>query len=101
MITYTEERAIPMTINSTNLNDTTLSPRHFVEGYYHVYNLVYGHAPQIRYVGNQWYEVNNELVHRTDLMTETARLHLLAREKQRRNTDKSMISRLISKLRGL
>lgn len=88
-------------MNAENAVDVTLTPHHIVEGYWHVYKLVYGQHPKVRYVGNQWYEVNNELVHRTDLMTETARLHILAREKQRQRTDKSMVSRLIARLRGL
>ena len=65
------------------------------------YNLVYRKCPSVRYMGNQWYQVNSEVVHRSDLINETARLKGLARQQRAQFADKGVVARLIAKLRGL
>lgn len=83
-------------------DDSTLPPRYIVEHYRKAYHTVNRRDPMIRYMGNHWYYVNGETVHRKTLLDEIANL----RERSQHQTlmrggDKSLIQRLIDKLRHL
>ena len=84
------------------VDDPTLPPRYVVENYRRAYAVVNGREPFVRYMGNHWYNVNGETVHRSTLMEEIARLR---NQSQRRinvgKTEKSVIQRLIARLRSL
>jgi hypothetical protein len=82
-------------------DDPTLPPRYIVEDYRQAYKRVNKREPQCRYIGNHWYNVNGETVHRAELMNEIARLRDLAQRATLMHTDRSMISRLIARLRAL
>lgn len=83
--------------------DSTLPPRYLVEYYRKAYRNVHGREPAIRYMGNHWYSVDGETVHRATLIQETVRLREYY-EQMRKPTlraDKSVIQRLIARLRSL
>jgi hypothetical protein len=80
---------------------TTLTPQGIVDGFSQAYQQVYKKCPTVRYMGNAWYQVNGELLHRAFMLQETARLHDLARQQRAHTADRSVISRLIAKLRGM
>ena len=84
------------------VDDPTLPPRYVVENYRRAYAVVNGREPFVRYMGNHWYNVNGETVHRSTLMEEIARLR---NQSQRRinvgKTEKSVIQRLIARLRSI
>jgi hypothetical protein len=83
-------------------DDPTLPPRYVVENYRRAYTVINGREPFVRYMGNHWYNVNGETVHRSTLMEEIARLRNLSqRQTIVANTDKSVIHRLIARLRSL
>jgi hypothetical protein len=81
-------------------DDPSIPPRYIVEGYRQAYRRIHDREPQCRYIGNHWYNVNGETVHRATLMDEIARLRGLARRPYVINADKSVVQRLIAKLRG-
>ena len=86
----------------TVADDPTLPPRYVVENYRRAYTTINGREPFVRYMGNHWYNVNGETVHRTTLMQEIARL----RNQSQRSiniakAEKSVIQRLIARLRSL
>jgi len=83
-------------------DDPTLPPRYVVENYRRAYTVINGREPFVRYMGNHWYNVNGETVHRSTLMEEIARLRNLSqRQTITSKTDKSVIHRLIARLRSL
>ncbi|MEO8395346.1 MAG: hypothetical protein ABI700_20290 [Chloroflexota bacterium] len=83
-------------------DDPTLPPRYVVENYRRAYTVINGREPFVRYMGNHWYNVNGETVHRSTLMEEIARLRTLSqRQTIVANTDKGVIHRLIARLRSL
>ncbi len=83
-------------------DDPTLPPRYVVENYRRAYTVVNGREPFVRYMGNHWYNVNGETVHRSTLMEEIARLRNMSqRQHVATKTDKSVIHRLIARLRNL
>jgi hypothetical protein len=86
---------------AVQLEDRTSNPQYLVEDFQNVYRILYGCQPNVRYVGNQWYMVNSEFVHRTALLHETDRLRTLARKQRAQRNDRSTISRVIARLRGL
>ena len=83
-------------------DDPTLPPRYVCENYRRAYKGVNGREPTVRYMGNHWYNVNGEIVYRSTLMEEISRLRKLAqRQNVRALADKSVIQRLIARLRSL
>lgn len=72
-----------------------------LEDYARTFKLVHGQYPRVGYLSNQWFRVNGETVHRLTLMNEIERLRHLAQRKHIHSTDKGLVNRLISKLRGL
>ena len=80
-------------------SDATLAPKHILENYRRAYKQVHGKEPHITHVFAEWYQVNGETVHRITLFGEITRLRALVQQ-QRLSTDKSIVQRLIAKLRG-
>jgi hypothetical protein len=81
-------------------NDATLTSQSIVESYRHAYRKVYGREPQIMHIFAEWYQVNGEMVHRVALLGEITRLLELHKQQRIQKTDKSIIHRLIAKLRA-
>ncbi len=81
--------------------DATLTPQIIAESYERIYREVNGVPPTIRHVGGQWYYVNGETVHRSALIMEITRLQEMAEIQRRTRTDRSVIQRLISRLRRI
>lgn len=82
-------------------DDPTLPPRYVVDSYRRAYESVHGRQPAVRYMGNHWYSVNGETVHRITLMEEINRLGVLTQKQRTMRTDKNVIQRLIGRLRSL
>jgi hypothetical protein len=82
-------------------NDPTLPPRYVVDTYRRAYETVHGRQPAVRYMGNHWYSVNGETVHRITLMEEIDRLSHLSQKQRIVSADKTIIQRLIARLRNL
>ncbi len=78
----------------------TLSPNEIVEHYQRAYKQVHGREPQVIHMFAEWYQVNGETVHRLTLFGEISRLRSLAQQQRLAKTDKSVVQRLIAKLRG-
>ena len=81
--------------------DVTLTPQIIAESYERIYLEVNGVPATIRHVGGQWYYVNGETVHRFTLITEISRLQEVAEHQRRERADRSMIHRLIARLRRI
>lgn len=80
----------------------TLTPKVLIDGYERAFARVYGRPPSIQHVGGQWYYVNGETVHRLALIAEIGRLREQAQRAPRyQPEDRSVIQRLIARLRGL
>jgi len=82
-------------------DDPTLPPRYVVENYRRAYSTVNGRDPFVRYMGNHWYYVNGETVHRLTLLEEVERLRAMPPKQPFRRTDRSIVQRLIDRLRAL
>jgi hypothetical protein len=79
--------------------NATLTPQVIADNFRRAFHKVNGREPQIRHLGGPWYYVNGETVHRVALMAEITRLRDLVRRPD--TADKSMIQRLIDKLRRI
>ena len=90
-----------MTMTLTAVHDPTLPPRYIVESYQRAFRSAHGRDPQVRYMGNHWYHVNGETVHRLTLIEEIGRLEQMERISQPPRMDKSIIQRLIARIRSL
>ena len=82
-------------------DDPTLPPRYIVEHFRKAYNGVHKREPMVRYMGNHWYYVNGETVHRSMLIEEIARLRELSQRQTLIRGDRSLIQKLIAKLRNM
>ena len=90
-----------------NDDATTLTPRSIVDAFQRAYRQVYGRDAQVVHMFAEWYQVNGETVHRVTLFGEISRLRGLAQyqqqqrqQKEKATADKSVIQRLIARLRG-
>jgi len=94
-------------------DSTTLTPKYIVDSFQSAYTQVYGREAQVVHMFAEWYTVNGETVHRMALFSETSRLRELARVQQvqqaaqeverprpKPTADRSMVQRLIARLRG-
>ncbi len=81
-------------------DDATLTAQSIIDDYRRAFKQVYGRDPLVMHVFAEWYQVNGETVHRVALFRETARLIDLYKHQRARKTDKSVIQRLIAKLRA-
>ncbi len=82
----------------------TLPTDEVLEDYWQVFVMVYAQEPKVHYLGNQWYQVNGEPVHRTIMIREIDRLRDLAQlqrmnQKRTQLKEKSAVQRLIDRLR--
>ncbi len=77
----------------------TISPNEIIEHYQRAYKQVNGQEPQVIHMFAEWYQVNGEMVHRLTLFGEISRLRSLAQQQRLAKTDKSIVQRLIAKLR--
>jgi hypothetical protein len=82
----------------------SLPPRFVVDSFREAYLTVHGREPAVRYMGNHWYNVNGETVHRATLMQEIISLREAVAQRPPPpppRSDKNVINRLIARLRGL
>jgi hypothetical protein len=86
---------------TTAVIDPTLPPRYVMDSYKRAFAGVHGREPVVRYMGNHWYHVNGETVHRLTLIEEISRLRELGQVVERPRPEKSLIQRLIAGLRRL
>lgn len=82
-------------------DDATLTPHSIVENYRRAYQQVHSREPYVNHLFAEWYQVNGETVHRVTLFGEISRLRSLAQQQRLAKTDKSLVQRLIAKLRGI
>lgn len=78
----------------------TLTPEIIIDALRRVYYLVYETDPDVHYVGNGWYRVNGEVVHRTTVFEEIDRLRDM-HEAHRTSKKAGLVRRLIARLRAL
>ena len=86
-----------------NYDGATLTPKHIVDAFQRAYRQVYGREAQVVHMFAEWYTVNGETVHRMTLFTEIARLSEIARlqaAQRKPPPDRTMVQRLIARLRG-
>lgn len=87
---------------NSDQQDVTLSPKSIMESFYHAYLAVHKQQPQIVHMFAEWYQVNGETVHRLTLLNEITRLRDLANQQRiSSKADRSIIQRLITRLRGV
>ena len=82
-------------------DNASLSPRALIETYTRDYRVINGRDPRVRYMGNHWFVVNGETVHRATLMEEIVRLRDMSQRQTLNHADKSVIKRLIARLKNL
>ncbi len=85
-------------------DSATLTPKDIIENFKQVYRMVYHNEAHVVHMFAEWYQVNGETVHRLTLFQETVRLNGLIKQQQQRKppaADRSVIHRLIAKLRGV
>jgi hypothetical protein len=86
-------------MGSRTTTSTRIKPEHVIMGYTRFYHEVYGRKPSVRHLGGNWYQVNGEIVFHRALILEIEHLRLIARKK--RQPEKSLVTRLINRLRNL
>jgi len=60
-------------------DDRTLTPRIILDTFADLYERVHGRKPSVRYMGNHWYSIDGETVHRDMLFREIERLNDLVK----------------------
>ncbi|MBZ0291667.1 MAG: hypothetical protein K8L99_03785 [Anaerolineae bacterium] len=95
MQTYTIEKT------SVPSHSDTLTPQLIIHNYIRAYYEVHGREPHVRHIGGQWYYLNGETVHRMAIFNEITHLRETAHYQRKVQTNKSIIQRLIVKLRGI
>jgi hypothetical protein len=89
-----------MTTLRRNTSEKELTHTEIIQNYARAYKLVNNREPHIMHLTAEWYRVNGEIVHRLTLLGEITRLRHLAQKQKMINADKSVIQRLIAKLRS-
>ncbi|MCC6615423.1 MAG: hypothetical protein IT320_18260 [Anaerolineae bacterium] len=86
----------------------TITARDVIESYVESYRTVYLRKPAMRYLGNGWYLVDDEIVHQAIIIQETGRLQQMIRQQMSKQLApeviqqrKSVVTRLIERLRRL
>jgi hypothetical protein len=100
------QKSIFMSVYETTL---TITSRDIIESYSESYRSVYLRKPSMRYLGNGWYLVDDEIVHQAIIIQETGRLQQIMRQQETRKTvnvevkqqKKGLVERLISRLRAI
>ncbi len=82
-------------------DDPTITPALVLDSYQRAYKHVHGRYPACRHQFGEWYYVNGETVHRRTLLTEITRLRSIAQKQRLAITDRTVLQRLIAKLRGM
>ena len=72
-----------------------------MDNYRRVYQKVHRREPRVVHLFDDWYQVNGETVHRLTLFREITRLSDLAQRQRVNMADKSIVQRLINRLRTL
>jgi hypothetical protein len=117
---YIIDSAIAMIIKKTNplvqnvrqmsvLDPTlTITSRDIIESYAESYRTINLRKPTMRYLGNGWYLVDDEIVHQAIIIQETGRLQQIIRQQSARNMTpeaaqerKGIVQRLIDRLRKM
>jgi hypothetical protein len=98
MMLFKIESVIRMTMTT---NSSTRSPEEVIAYYVYAYKNVYGREPKMRYLGNQWFRVDGEMVHYRTMVEQIDQLRALAKRKNLNTSSKGMVRRLIDKLRLL
>ncbi|HEX2906082.1 MAG TPA: hypothetical protein VHO69_04435 [Phototrophicaceae bacterium] len=83
------------------VSDPTVKPKQVMETFRRAYQTVHHREPLITHMFDDWYSVNGETVHRLTLFGEITRLRELAQKNNLLTSDKTVIQRLISRLRNL
>ncbi len=63
------------------------------------FHALHGRPPRIAHRSGDWYQVNGEICHRSTVEAEIERLRTLA--KNHRRMEKSVVKRLIARLRSM
>lgn len=92
---------VTRTMTRTGVDSTGIQAEQIASDYIHAFKLVHRQEPRVRYLSNQWFQVNGETVHRLTLIRETERLRDIAQAQRLQATDKGMLQRLIAKLRKM
>ena len=79
----------------------TLTPKQIVEHFQLAYRQAYGHEAQVSHMFAEWYQVNGEAVHRSTLFSEIGRLRTINQHRAPSRPDRTVLQRLISRLRGI
>jgi len=86
----------------------TITSRDIIESYGESYKAIYLRRPSMRYLGNGWYLVDDEIVHQAIIIQETGRLQQIIRQQASRTIApeavqqrKGIVQKLIERLRGL
>lgn len=79
----------------------TLTPKEIVEQFQRVYRQAYGHEPQVNHMFAEWYQINGETVHRMTMFSEIGRLRTIAQQRVPQRADRTLVQRLIARLRGI
>jgi uncharacterized protein YdaU (DUF1376 family) len=82
------------------VQDPTVQPAYIMDSYRRAFHLVHKREAHIAHMFDDWYQVNGETVHRLTLFREITRLRELAQKQRFGTADRSVIQRLINKLRG-
>ncbi len=81
--------------------NASVNPQYVMDAFHRAYYLVHKRDPQIAHLFDDWYQVNGETIHRLTLFHEITRLRDLAQKHRLASADKTVVQRLIARLRGL
>ncbi len=84
-----------------NTENPTLTPQQIIDSYQRAYRQVHGQEPHVAHLFAEWYQVNGETVHRVTLFGEISRLSGLAQHHRVKPTDKTLVQKLIARLRRI
>jgi hypothetical protein len=76
-----------------------LTPEQITDYYRRAYRMVYNRDPQVAHAFAEWYQANGEIVHRITLFAEITRLRDQAQKERLKQADRSVIQRLIARLK--
>jgi hypothetical protein len=86
----------------------TITSRDIIESYAESYRTIYLRKPSMRYLGNGWYLVDDEIVHQAIIIQETGRLQQIMRQQANKAMSseavqqrKGLVQKLIARLRNL
>lgn len=77
------------------------TPEDIAQEYVHLYKMVHGQTPTIRCVSKQWFYIDGQTVHYRVVTDEIRDLRQHARHLHKQRTDKSLVKRLINRLRRM